>query len=110
MQWKETVMIDIKLIRANPDKYIEAAKAKRMDVDIAELVKIDSQLAKTQQEIQTCRALQNAAGKDIAKLKDPAAKQEAIGKMSSIKARIKELEEWVEKLQPRFDELMLLVP
>ncbi|MFB3891982.1 MAG: serine--tRNA ligase [Phycisphaerae bacterium] len=103
-------MIDIKLIRANPQRYIEAAKAKRMDVDITELVKVDSQLLRTQQEIQSCRALQNAAGKEIARLKEPAAKQEAIQKMGSIKARIKELEDWVEKLQPRFDELMTLVP
>ncbi len=102
-------MIDIKLIRANPDAFIAAAKAKRMDVDIRALLEIDARLGKTRQEVQELRTSQNAAGKDIAKLQG-SSKQEAISKMAQIKARMKELNEWVDELEPKFNELMLLVP
>jgi seryl-tRNA synthetase len=101
-------MIDIRLLRADPELFIAAAKAKRMNVDIHALLEIDAKLTKTRQEIQVLRTAQNAAGKDIAGLQGPD-KQEAIAKMAQIKGRMKELGEWVDDLEPKFDELMLMV-
>ncbi len=102
-------MIDIKLIRAEPEKFVKAARDKHIAVDIPALLELDSRMLKAQQEIQEIRTAQNAAGKDIAKLKDPAAKQEAVAKMATLKARGKELADLVEQLEPKFREQMLLV-
>ena len=103
-------MIDIKLLRSEPQKFIDAAVAKRMDVDIPKLLEMDARLLKTQQEIQSLRTAQNAAGKEIAQIKDPSAKQAAIQKMTDIKSRIKELAEWSDDLEPKVQAMLLLVP
>ncbi|MHC4294966.1 MAG: aminoacyl--tRNA ligase-related protein, partial [Planctomycetota bacterium] len=102
-------MIDIKLIRSEPDKFIEAARVKNIDVDVQALLKVDSELLEAQRELQEARTNQNAAGKQIAALEGEA-KQAAIAEMSELKSRAKELSERIAELEPRFDELMLLVP
>ena len=57
-------MIDIKLIRAEPEKYAEAARLKNIAVDIPALLETDSQLLAARQELQEVRTSQNAAGAD----------------------------------------------
>ena len=102
-------MIDIKLIRDDPQKFIDAARAKRMAADVPALLELDRQLRDARQEFQVIRTEQNAAGKEIAKLKDPAAKQAAVSKMAQLKARAKELDDLVGQLEPKFNEMMLLI-
>ncbi len=102
-------MIDIKLIRENPQKYAEAAKVKNFSVDIDELLAVDSKLMDARRELQDLRTAQNAAGKEIAKLKGDE-KQAAVTKMSELKARTKQLNDVIAELEPRFNDLMLLVP
>ena len=102
-------MIDIKLLRADPDKYIHAAKVKNFDVDIGALLEIDAKLLAARQELQEIRTAQNQAGKDIAKLKGDD-KHTAIATMSELKSRAKELNDQISELEPKYDELMLLVP
>jgi seryl-tRNA synthetase len=103
-------MIDIKLLRANPDKYIQAAKVKRINVDIPALLDIDARLAQARQAVQDLRTAQNVAGKTIATIKDPDAKKLAIARMADTKARLKQNQDLADDLEPRFNDLMLLVP
>ena len=104
--WQETYMIDIKLIRENPERFIEAARLKNVDADIPALLDADRRLVDAQREMQDVRTRQNTAGKQIAQLKGDE-KTQAIEAMSQLKARAKELSDIVDHLQPRFDELML---
>jgi len=99
-------MIDIKLIREAPEKFIEAAKLKNVDADIPGLLDVDRRLADAQREIQDVRTKQNAAGKQIAQLTGDA-KAKAIEAMGLLKARAKELGDLIDQFQPEFDELML---
>jgi seryl-tRNA synthetase len=101
-----TFMIDIKLIRENPERFIEAARLKNVDADIPALLDADRRLTDAQREMQEVRTRQNAAGKQIAQLKGDA-KAKAIEAMGLLKARVKELADLIDQLQPRFDELML---
>ncbi|HET6429813.1 MAG TPA: serine--tRNA ligase [Phycisphaerae bacterium] len=102
-------MIDIKLLRADPDVYKRAGREKNFPVDIDELLEVDARLLSARQELQDLRTRQNAAGKRIAALTG-SEKASAIEEMSRLKARAKELGDEVADLQPRFNELMLLVP
>ncbi len=102
-------MIDIKLLRQDPDTYVEAAQVKNCPVDILALLDIDGQLTDVLRQYQEARTAQNAAGKDIAKLTGQE-KADAIERMSKLKARVKELDDQRSRLQPKLDELMLLVP
>ncbi|MCE5327014.1 MAG: serine--tRNA ligase [Planctomycetaceae bacterium] len=102
-------MIDIKQLRAQPEKFVQAARDKKFSVDIQALLDIDTRLLDARREIQDIRTRQNAAGKDIARLAGDQ-KQKAIAELAQLKARGKELAALVEELEPKFDELMLLVP
>ena len=102
-------MIDIKLLRQDPDTYVGAAQLKNCPVDILALVDIDRQLTDVLRQYQEARTAQNAAGKEIAKLTGQE-KADAIDRMGKLKARVKELDDKRSQLQPKLDELMLLVP
>jgi len=101
-------MIDIKLIRSDPDKYIRAARDKNMSAYIEALLEADGQLLGLNQQLQDARTEQNAAGKQIAELTGQD-KVDAIMSVKSLKTTIAELEEKIEQIVPKFDELMLLV-
>jgi len=101
-------MIDIKLIRSEPDRYIQAAADKNISVDIPALLDLDTRLLAARQELQNARTAQNQAGKQIAKLKGDE-KQAAIAEMAEMKVRVKELGDQVADLEPAFNELMLRV-
>ncbi len=102
-------MIDIKLLRQDPDAYIKAAELKKCPVDIPALLKIDRQLADITRQHQDARTAQNAAGKEIAKLKGTD-KDDAIKRMADLKTTVKQLDEQRTDLQPKLDELLMLVP
>ena len=64
-------MIDIKLLRQDPDVFIRAAELKSCRVDIPALLEIDRQLADITRRHQEARTAQNAAGNEIARLTGP---------------------------------------
>lgn len=101
-------MIDIRLLRDDPELFIRAATAKNFQVDIRALLEVDRRILTAQRELQQIRTEQNKAGKQIAQLKD-SEKRSAIEEMSRLKARAKELADETDKLKPEFDRLMLLV-
>jgi len=101
-------MIDIRLIRSDPEKYIKAAADKNVSADIPALLAADKELLAINQELQDARTAQNAAGKQIAELTGQD-KVDAIMSVKSLKGQIADLEAKIEQIQPRVDELMLLV-
>ncbi|RKY26250.1 MAG: serine--tRNA ligase [Planctomycetota bacterium] len=102
-------MIDIKLIRENPAAYKHTATVKQCNIDIDELLAVDEQLLQARRELQEVKTAQNAAGKEVASLpKDE--KPAAIARLGELKSRAKKLSEQVDNLEPKFEELMLLVP
>ena len=102
-------MIDIKLLRNDPQTYIQAAKNKRFNVDIEHLLDVDARLLAARQQLQEARTKQNEAGKSIAKLKGDD-KQKAIAEMAELKATVKRVSDEIEQLEPEYNRLMLLVP
>jgi len=103
-------MIDLKDLREHPEKYRRAVELKRMNVDIAAVLDVDSRALSAQQEFERLRAEQNEASKQIGKLKDPAAKQEAIAKVASLKTQVKEAEERAKAAQVLLEPLLLQIP
>ncbi len=102
-------MIDIKLIREDPQKFKRAAKAKNFDVDIDRLVAVDAELKTVKQQLQDISTDKNRIGKSIPKL-PPDQKEAALSRLSELKQREATYNEELEKLQPEFDELMQQVP
>lgn len=101
-------MIDIKVIRENPERFKKAAQDKRFDVDIDKLLKIDASLRRDKSELQELTAEINKIGKSVPKLAGTE-KQKVIIELSALKQKASALSENIKELQPEFDKLILLV-
>lgn len=102
-------MIDIKLIREEPQKFIDGAIAKNIACNVEGLLKIDDELRGLKQRLQELVTEKNAIGKSIPKL-EADEKQAALAKLGEIKGEESGISEKVKELQPEFDRLMQQVP
>ncbi len=102
-------MLDIKLIRTDPDKFIEAARVKKIEVAVGALLEIDRELLDARKDMQDVRTAQNAAGKQIAKLSGDT-RESAIAEISQLKSKANSLSDRIAQLEPKFNELMILIP
>lgn len=102
-------MIDIKLIRENPQFYRDGAKAKKIAVNIERLLEVDAQLTAGKKQLQDIVTEKNRIGKDIPKLSADQ-KKEALAKLAGYKEQEAALNETLKALQPEFDTLMCQVP
>lgn len=98
-------MIDIKLIRENPQKFIVGAKVKKIEVNIERLLELDAELLQNKQNLQNIATEKNRIGKDIPNL-DPEKKKEALAALSQLKQDEADYQEAIKNLQPEFDILM----
>src|SRR5690606_16963002 len=108
--YRSPPMIDLKDLRDNPDKYRRGAELKRYDpgaVDRA--LEADRRRVEAQQEHDTLRAEQNAAGKEVGRLKGDE-KQAAIARLGELKARVKAAEERQKQAEAALSEAMLSIP
>ena len=92
-------MIDLKDLRANPEKYRKGAADKRSPVDMDALLALDETVRALQTEQQTLAAEKNAIGKEIGqvagrlKKASPNEKAELQNRMASLQARPNEIKE-----------------
>ncbi len=102
-------MIDIKLIRENPDFVRQAAAAKGVEVDVDKLVELDKEVRRLKTESEAMRQKQKQAGKDIAKAKGEE-KQRLIAAMKDVADQVKRLNERLAAAQEELRKMLLLVP
>jgi seryl-tRNA synthetase len=127
-------MIDIKLLRAEPDRFIQGAAAKRIRVDIPALLELDRKLLEARKEAQDIKTQKNKLSEGIGPLarklgelkknKDPLAASRVQAEAAELQKQIadlkaapaalskreKELTDLIAELEPKFNELMLVVP
>jgi len=102
-------MIDIKLIRDDPELVKKAARDKNMTVDIDRILEVDRRRRALETEWNDLRYQQNQTGERIAKA--PKEEKAALSKaMGQLKNRLKEIDAEREKIDADLRELMLLVP
>ena len=91
-------MLDLKYIRENPEKVKEACKAKQIDCDIDNILKLDEERRTFLQEVEGLKAQQNKLGKD------------EIEKGKKLKEQIKEREPQLKEIEEKLEILLLEVP
>lgn len=104
-------MLDIKLIRAEPERVREGIAKKRMEADLQGILATDREWRALLGEVESLRARRNQVSEEIARRKR--ARQEAedlVEEMRGVSDRIKELESQLDGLETRLRELLLLVP
>jgi len=102
-------MLDIALIRNNPDLIKEGIRKKRMHMDLDELLQVDEQARQLRADVEHLRAERNRLSKEIPGLKDQE-KQQAVAEVRSFKDAMSVKEPQLRALEERFEQLMLLVP
>lgn len=106
-------MLDIKVIRENPEKVKAAMKTrnKNMDALVDEVLKIDVERRKLSQENDALKKTQNDASKEIPKIKKEGGDCSAIfAEMAKIKEEIKENDEKISELSSRQQKIMYEFP
>lgn len=102
-------MLDIKFIRENKDLITLAAKKKRIDFDVDNLLKVDDKRRELQKTFEDKRSEQNNASAEIVKA-NGAEKANILEKMKFLKQEITEVEEKLKEVMPEWQSLMLQVP
>lgn len=102
-------MIDVTLLRNDPDLLRDALRRRGMTNDVDALVRLDQELRSTKTEAESARAEQKESGKKIAGLQGDE-KQAAIAAASELSERYKMSSARVDELQEQFDELWIAMP
>jgi seryl-tRNA synthetase len=109
-------MIDIKFLRENPDAVKENIKKKFQDHKLPlvdEVIELDAQARKTQQEADNLRADRNKLSKQIGQLMSQGKKDEADEVKAKVNAeakRLEELEKQEEELNEKVTKIMMTIP
>ena len=105
-------MIDIKFLRENPDTVKENIKKKFQDHKLPlvdEVIELDLQARKTQQEADSLRAERNKLSKQIGALMGQGKKEEAEEVKKQVNAQAKTLEELAEKEKELNDKVLKII-
>jgi seryl-tRNA synthetase len=104
-------MLDIRLIRAEPDRVkAELAKVGVEPTAVDVVLEADRRRREAIHAVETLRAESGAASKRIGALKDPAEREQAIAAQREVKASLVAAEAAVEPLEGAFEQLMLELP
>src|SRR4030042_3454237 len=103
-------MLDIKLIREDPEKIKKACEQKRVKTDIDELLDIDRRRREALQGIEDMRSKKNKANKVIQKAKNQREKNKIILEMKELDRNSDRLDKNLKELGKKFNKLMCRIP
>lgn len=104
-------MLDIKLIRQEPDRVARGLARRHMAFDLEALLSLDQRFRQNQAELDALRTERNQASEQIAKAKKAGQDaSQAIAAMRQVGDRIKELEADQTDVEARRDELLYQIP
>jgi len=107
-------MIDIKLLRKNPEFFIEALRKRNSSPELVdEILKIDAEWRKLTSEVNNLKAERNNLSKLVAKAKaekDEVKAREVIEKSKEIGEKIKKIEEVQKELEEKILNIALNIP
>jgi seryl-tRNA synthetase len=104
-------MIDINLIREQPDAVREALKMRQMDsTPVDDALRLDERRRELIQETETLKAERNTVSKAIGRMKDPQERQAKIEAMRAVGERISNLDNDLRAVEEELDGIMSLIP
>lgn len=107
-------MIDIKLVRENPDKFKSILNARQLSSEaskIDDLISLDQERRKLVGEADSLKAKRNAVSDEIARLKKNKENADAlIAEMKIVSDKIAELDSTLRDLEAKQEEILLYLP
>ena len=104
------VMLDLRLIRENPELVKEAVAKTFMSAPIDEIVALEVRRRALVSEVETQKAELNRGSKEVAQSKDPAERQALIARLRDLGDRISALNAEVNGVDAQLHGLLLQVP
>jgi seryl-tRNA synthetase len=104
-------MLDIRVIRSEPERVVESLKRRRSDLNLAELQDLDRRFRESTAQIDVLRAERNSASEQVAKLKKSG--QDAATVIADVKKvgdGIKELEGELSSIEAQRGAFMMRIP
>jgi seryl-tRNA synthetase len=102
-------VLDLKWVRENPDVVRDAAKRKRIGVDVDAFLDLDQKLRTAQQQVESRRAEMKASSKALGKM-SPEERNVALSAQKELKAELKAMEAELPELRDQHQKLALLLP
>ena len=104
-------MLDLNLIREQPDLVRQAMQARQMEpAPVDRVLELDEQRRALIQEVETLKAERNAASKEIGRMKDPNERQAKIDAMRQVGDRITALDESLRGVEADLDGILATLP
>lgn len=104
-------MLDIKIIRQNPDAIKTALKNRGADADLAGFLKLDEQRRNLLYEVEQLKSKRNQESEEIAKKKKAGeSAEELIARMKEVSRKIKEMDEQVNDVEIKLQDILLTIP
>jgi seryl-tRNA synthetase len=104
-------MIDINVIREDPQKVRKALQDRQMEVEPVERVlELDEQRRALIQEVEGLKAERNTVSKEIGRMKDAAGRQAKIDAMRAVGERIDALDEQLRQVEAQLSQVMAGIP
>src|SRR3972149_3223890 len=107
---RRCTMLDINLVRNQPDIVRASMKARRLDAPIDRALELDGQRRSMVTEVEKLKAERNAASKAIRQIKDPAEKQAKIAEQKGLGDKIAALDDQVRQVEAELDTLLSGIP
>lgn len=103
------MVLDIRIIRNNPEEVRESIKKRGLKVDIENFLELDEKIIEIKKELDEKRALKNKVSKEIPQLQENE-KKEKIAEMKNLWNEIKSMEESLKDLEDEFKEIQRKIP
>jgi len=104
-------MIDIKIVRENPQLLKDALQRRNMDVAVVDqLAKLDGDWRALLTKVEDLKAERNAVSKEIGTIKDKDAREQKIAEMRAVGEHIAQMDEEVKTIEAHIQALIETVP
>ena len=104
-------MIDIKLLRENPDVVRKSLANRQLDTStVAQVLDLDDQRRDIIQQVETLKAERNLVSKEIGRMQDQSERQRKIEEMRVVGGQIAALDDQLREVETQLAQLMAEIP
>ncbi len=104
-------MLDIKLIREEPERVREALNKRQMSADpVDQILALDEKRRDFIQDVEVMRSERNAVSKEIGRMKDQESRQQKIDAMRDLKDQIEVIDQSLKQVEDDMQALMAEIP
>lgn len=104
-------MLDIKIVRANPQAVIDGMKKRGMDLDLTQFQTLDENRRKLLVEVEELKNRRNTVSKEIGRMKKAGENaDEMVAEMGKVGDQIKAMDDDLRVLEGQLNDIMLSIP